>query len=112
MENIKFIIPDTTAMKSIISPQLLGFLIDQGYTYCYSHTEIVEADHTQVITLTPVKGKPGRRNTAEGRRLRQRAKTKVQMPCHMDHTKLYLNLDIQLDQRTCLMMSAYGVSIN
>lgn len=100
-------------MKTIITPQLLGFLIDQGYTYCYSHTEIVEADHTRVITLTPLKKKSDlKEKLDENSKLNKIRKNPVQMRCNIDHTTVYLNLDLKLDQRTYLMISAYGVTIN
>lgn len=100
-------------MKTIITPQLLGFLIDHGYTYCYSHTEIIEADHSRVITLTPLKRKPDLEQThQEPAGHNKIASQPVQMRCNMDHTTVFLNLDFQLDQRTYLMISAYGVAIN
>ena len=97
-------------MKTILTPQLLGFLIEQGYTHCFSHTEYNENDHTCTITLTPVKTKPELELMAEDfDTFYKITKEPMQMTCGIDDTKVYLNLDLKMDKRTFLMMRAYGV---
>ena len=97
-------------MKTILTPQLLGFLIEQGYTHCFSHTELNEAENTCIITLTPVKAKPELELMAEDFDTFYRiTREPMQMTCGIDNTKVYLNLDLKSDKRTYLMMRAYGV---
>ena len=97
-------------MKTILTPQLLGFLIEQGYTHCFSHTEYNEADQTCIITLTPVKAKPNLELMAEDYDTFYKiTREPLQMTHGIDSTKVYLNLDLKLDRRTFLIMRAYGV---
>lgn len=97
-------------MKTILTPQLLGFLIEQGYTHCFSHTEYNEADQTCIITLTPVKAKPELQLMPEDfDTFYKITREPLQMTFGIDDTKVYLNLDLKMDKRTFLMMRAYGV---
>jgi hypothetical protein len=44
-------------MKTILTPHLLGFLIERGYTYCLARTQ-TDYNGSVKISLTPVKEKP------------------------------------------------------
>lgn len=44
-------------MKTLLTPQLLGFLIERGYTFCFAKTQNFY-DGRVLITLTPIKGNP------------------------------------------------------
>lgn len=46
-------------METLLTPQLLGSLLDQGYTYAMAKIEIFTEDELEVISLTPLKEKPG-----------------------------------------------------
>ena len=46
-------------MKVQLTPPILDYLIEQGYTYCLSRTQSINKGSTDVtITLTPVTGRP------------------------------------------------------
>ena len=46
-------------MKVQLTPPILDYLIQQGYTYCLSSTQSINKGDTDVtITLTPVTGRP------------------------------------------------------
>jgi len=46
-------------MKVELTPAILDYLIEQGYTYCLSSTQSIDKGSTDVtITLTPVTGRP------------------------------------------------------
>ena len=44
-------------MKTLLTPHLLGFLIERGYTFCFAKTQNFYDGRVR-ITLTPVKGNP------------------------------------------------------
>lgn len=46
-------------MKVQLTPPILDYLIEQGYTYCLSRTQSINKGDTEVtITLKPVTGRP------------------------------------------------------
>ena len=52
-------------MKIPFTPQLLGDLIEKGYTYVLADTDAVEAPATNIV-LTPVREKPDLQNLPDG----------------------------------------------
>ncbi|QJD96688.1 hypothetical protein HH214_12795 [Mucilaginibacter robiniae] len=54
-------------MSTLLTPILLNFLITQGYSFCLSKTQCVEAhDFETLITLKPVKYRPATRHLPLG----------------------------------------------
>jgi hypothetical protein len=97
-------------MKTILTPQLLEFLIEQGYTHCFSHSEYDKVNQTRIVTLTPVKAKPDLELMAEDFDTFYKITGEpLQMTLGLEGTKIYLNLDLKMDKRTFLMLRAYGV---
>jgi hypothetical protein len=87
-------------MKTILTPHLLGFLIERGYTYCLAKTQNTsKADASVNITLTPVKVKPGLNNLPLGYDTYFKiTREPMQMACGIDDTEVYLNLDLKQDR--------------
>ncbi|MBC7744090.1 MAG: hypothetical protein H7096_03225 [Flavobacterium sp.] len=84
-------------MKTVLTPHLLGFLIERGYTYCLAQTQILsKADAFIGITLTPVKVKPRMENMPVGYDTYFKiTREPMQMACGIDDTEVYINLDIK-----------------
>lgn len=45
-------------MRTLLTPSLLGFLIERGFTYCLSKTLLKTDGQSSEIILTPIKAKP------------------------------------------------------
>lgn len=87
-------------MKTVLTPHLLGFLIERGYTYCLAKTQTTsKADATVNITLTPVKIKPGLDNLPVGYDTYFKiTREPMQMACGIDDTEVYLSLDLKQEK--------------
>ena len=84
-------------MKTILTPHLLGFLIERGYTHCLAKTQVVsKTDATVSITLTPVKVKPQLENMPLGYDTYFKiTREPMQMACGIDDTEVYISLDLK-----------------
>ena len=85
------------AMKTILTPHLLGFLIERGYTHCLAKTQVVsKSDATVSITLTPVKVKPQLESMPSGYDTYFKiTREPMQMACGIDDTEVYISLDLK-----------------
>ncbi len=84
-------------MKTILTPHLLGFLIERGYTHCLAQTQVVsKADASVIITLTPVKVKPELKSLPFGYDTYFKiTREPMQMACGIDETVVYISLDLK-----------------
>jgi len=84
-------------MKTILTPHLLGFLIERGYTYCLAKTQVVSKTDASVnITLTPVKVKPELETMPTGYDTYFKiTREPMQMACGIDDTEVYISLDLK-----------------
>jgi len=84
-------------MKTILTPHLLGFLIERGYTYCLAKTQVVSKTDASVnITLTPVKVKPELESMPAGYDTYFKiTREPMQMACGIDDTEVYISLDLK-----------------
>jgi len=84
-------------MKTILTPHLLGFLIERGYTYCLAKTQVVSKTDASVnITLTPVKVKPHLEDMPAGYDTYFKiTREPMQMACGIDDTEVYISLDLK-----------------
>jgi len=84
-------------MKTILTPHLLGFLIERGYTYCLAKTQVVSKTDASVnITLTPVKVKPELESMPTGYDTYFKiTREPMQMACGIDDTEVYISLDLK-----------------
>ena len=81
-------------MKTHLTPQLLGFLIERGFTYCLSKTLINPDNNSCEIILTPTKEKPDAKNLLPGYdNWYKITREPFQMAGGMDDAEVYLNLD-------------------
>lgn len=87
-------------MKTILTPQLLGFLIEKGFTYCLSKTQVnVEADSLEVV-LTPVKVKPLLGNMPSGYDTCFKiTREPMKMAYGNSQAEVYMNLDFKKDKK-------------
>ena len=97
-------------MKTILTPHLLGFLIERGYTYCMAQTQnITKADAYVAITLTPVKIKPELESLPNGYdTFFKITREPMQMACGIDDTEVYISLDLKKDKRSST--STYSIN--
>lgn len=84
-------------MKTVLTPHLLGFLIERGYTYCLAKTQNVSKANASVnITLTPIKIKPQLENLPAGYDTYFKiTREPMQMACGIDDTEVYISLDLK-----------------
>lgn len=84
-------------MKTVLTPHLLGFLIERGYTYCLASTKAIsKADASVCITLTPVKVKPQLESMPSGYDTYFKiTREPMQMACGIDDTEVYISLDLK-----------------
>ena len=82
-------------MKTLLTPYLLGFLIEKGFTYCLART-LTESnsDAYLELTLSPVKIKPDLENLPlEYDTFFKITREPMQMANGIDDTVVYVNLD-------------------
>ena len=84
-------------MKTVLTPHLLGFLIERGYTYCLAKTKTIsKAEASVSITLTPVKVKPQLESMPSGYDTYFKiTREPMQMACGIDDTEVYISLDLK-----------------
>lgn len=84
-------------MKTLLTPHLLGFLIERGYTYCLAKTQSISKLNASVrITLTPVKFRPVLEKLPFGYDTYYKiTREPMQMACGIDDTEIYMSLDIK-----------------
>jgi hypothetical protein len=84
-------------MKTVLTPHLLGFLIERGYTYCLAKTNTISKAEASVnITLTPVKVKPELDSMPPGYDTYFKiTREPMQMACGIDDTEIYISLDVK-----------------
>ena len=84
-------------MKTVLTPHLLGFLIERGYTYCLAKTQTTSKASASVnITLTPVKVKPHLESLPAGYDTYFKiTREPMQMACGIDDTEVYISLDLK-----------------
>ena len=84
-------------MKTVLTPHLLGFLIERGYTYCLATTKTIsKAEASVSITLTPVKVKPQLESMPSGYDTYFKiTREPMQMACGIDDTEVYISLDLK-----------------
>ena len=84
-------------MKTVLTPHLLGFLIERGYTYCLAKTKTISKAEASVnITLTPVKVKPEIESMPPGYdNYFKITREPMQMACGIDDTEIYISLDLK-----------------
>jgi hypothetical protein len=84
-------------MKTVLTPHLLGFLIERGYTYCLAKTQAIsKAEASVTITLTPVKVKPQLEAMPPGYDTYFKiTREPMQMACGIDDTEIYISLDLK-----------------
>jgi hypothetical protein len=84
-------------MKTVLTPHLLGFLIERGYTYCLAKTQTsTQSDSSVNITLTPVKVKPQLECLPLGYDTYFKiTREPMQMACGIDDTEIYISLDLK-----------------
>jgi hypothetical protein len=84
-------------MKTILTPHLLGFLIERGYTHCLAKTQSVSKTNASVcITLTPVKVKPVLQDLPIGYDTYYRiTREPMQMASGIDDTEVYISLNLK-----------------
>lgn len=103
-------------MKTLLTPHLLGFLIERGFTYCLVQTQIIsKPDACAVITLTPVRIKPELKNlSGKYEKLIRITREPMQMALGMQDTEVYINLDFKKDKKLSLLRSSseHLVSLN
>lgn len=80
-------------MKTYLTPQLLGFLIERGFTYCLSKTIITGGTACEII-LTPLKAEPGPEDFSAGYDSCYKiTREPFQMAAGLYETEVYINLD-------------------
>lgn len=84
-------------MKTVLTPHLLGFLIERGYTYCLAKTQNVSKANASVnITLTPIKIKPQLESMPDDYDTYFKiTREPMQMACGIDDTEVYISLDLK-----------------
>lgn len=84
-------------MKTPLTPHLLGFLIERGYTYCLAKTRSTsKVNASVIITLTPVKEKPVLENLPAGYDTYFKiTREPMQMACGIDDTEIYVSIDLK-----------------
>ncbi|WP_026897791.1 hypothetical protein [Daejeonella oryzae] len=84
-------------MKTILTPHLLGFLIERGYTHCLAKTQSISKSNASVmITLTPVKVKPVLHNLPLGYDTYYKiTREPMQMAVGIDDTEVYISLELK-----------------
>ncbi|HYK77963.1 MAG TPA: hypothetical protein VEV16_13385 [Daejeonella sp.] len=84
-------------MKTPLTPHLLGFLIERGYTYCLAKTRSTsKLSASVIITLTPVKEKPMLETLPLGYDTYFRiTREPMQMACGIDDTEIYISIDLK-----------------
>ena len=84
-------------MITVLTPHLLGFLIERGYTYCLAKTQnISRVDASVKITLTPIKIKPQLDSMPPGYDTYYKlTREPMQMACGIDDTEVYISLDLK-----------------
>jgi hypothetical protein len=97
-------------MKTVLTPHLLGFLIERGYTYCLAQTQTISKAGAYVgITLTPVKVKPELEGMPFGYDTYFRiTREPMQMACGIDDTEVYIKLDFKGDKKSLLQQRSAG----
>ena len=82
-------------MKTLLTPQLLGFLIERGYTFCFAKTQNFYDGRIR-ITLTPVKGNPSLNSLPEGNdSCFKITREPMQMAYGIKGTEIYVSLGIE-----------------
>ena len=76
-------------MKTFLTPQLLGFLIERGFTYCLSKT-VIKSGITEII-LKPIKAMPASDNLT-GYVCYKITREPVQMAGGVEHHDVYVDL--------------------
>ena len=95
-------------MRTLLTPNLLGFLIEKGYIYCLAQIQIdKKPDAFTIVTLTPVKYNP----KFEGLPQEYDSYFKItrepmQMSFGVINTEIYLNLDLKKDRKDCSLKSS------
>lgn len=84
-------------MNTVLTPHILGFLIERGYTYCLAKTQnISRGDASVKITLTPIKIKPQLDSLPPGYDTYFKlTREPMQMACGIDDTEVYISLDLK-----------------
>lgn len=91
----------------ILTPQLLGALIEQGYTHCLSKTICTFEQNTSInIILTPVKKKPKLTELPiQYDTYFQITREPLQMSYGVDDTRIHINLNDIVLKRLLLLYS-------
>ena len=80
-------------MKTFLTPQLLGFLIERGFTHCVAKTLINSVNNSCEIILTPLKEEPEPGNYMPGyETCYMITREPLQMAGGMDQTEIYISL--------------------
>ena len=82
-------------MKTLLTPQLLGFLIERGYTFCFAKTQNFYDGRIR-ITLTPVKGTLPLNSLPEGNdSCFKITREPMQMAYGIKGTEIYVSLGME-----------------
>lgn len=87
-------------MKTLLTPSLLGFLIERGFTYCLSKTLVKTDGQFSEIILTPIKAKPepGYLSSAYDA-CYDITREPITMAAGIDQTKIYISTDLPGDDK-------------
>ena len=88
-------------MRTFLTPNLLGFLIERGYNYCLAKIKISHTPHAiTVVTLTPVKYNPGLEALPrEYDVFFKMTREPIQMALGVVNTEVYVNLNFKKRRR-------------
>lgn len=95
-------------MRTLLTPNLLGFLIERGYKYCLAQIQInKKPDTITIVTLTPVKVDPKLEGVPQGYDSYFKiTREPMQMAFGVINTEIYLNLDLKKDRKQCNLNSS------
>lgn len=95
-------------MRTLLTPNLLGFLIERGYTYCLAQTQIISRPEASVvITLTPVRIKPELKSLpGQYDNLFKITREPMQMAFGIKDTEVYIKLDVKKDKKPLSLVTS------
>ena len=95
-EELKNIYPKP--VEILLTPQILGMLIDQGYTYALARSELYTDDGFETIRLSPMKEKPQLPELPNGyQTFYKLTHEPLQMLSSGENTRLLVDMEPQID---------------
>lgn len=84
-------------MRTLLTPNLLGFLIEKGYKYCLAQIQVDnDPDTITIVTLTPVKYNPRLEGmTQEYDSYFKITREPMQMALGVTNAEIYISLDLK-----------------